>query len=60
MEAKGGCRISWHWRSCELSDVGAWEENSGPPQEQCVLLTTALSLALHLIFDTEPVASQFG
>lgn len=28
----------------ELSDVGAWEECSGPLQEQCVLLTTEISL----------------
>lgn len=43
VEARRGCWISWRWRSYELSDVGAWEENSGLPQEQCVLLTTALS-----------------
>lgn len=46
--------------SLVLSDVGAWEEDSGPLPEQCMLLTTEFSVAFHLIFDTEPVACQFG
>lgn len=57
--ARGGCLIPW-CRSYKLSDMGAWEEDSGPLPEQCVLLTTEFSVVFHLIFDTEPVTCQFG
>lgn len=46
MEARGWCQVLWSWSSgCrELPKVGAGMQNSGPLEEQCVLLTAVPSL----------------
>lgn len=39
-EGRGSRSRSWSQRWCSLTQCGCWEPNSGPLQEQCVLLTS--------------------